>query len=173
MQLHPPLTFIMSNIPINVSSYRQWQIFLHAIQTNQRRWSRLLQQNQHVQIVQLNSPPILPHAHIHVRYMLSFFSKERDVASLTLRTHITPRWQFFSVSPSPNTLVVSLCLVLSPFHLLIHARVFWTGTTLVLITWKVSLFCVLWQIRSRASSRLWWRFIHHELVRFIHHTTFL
>ena len=47
------LMFIMCNTPINAGSYEQWQIFWHAIPTNQRRWSRLLQQIQYVQIVQL------------------------------------------------------------------------------------------------------------------------
>ena len=42
-----------------------------------------------------------------------------------------------------------------------HARGFLASTIPVFLTWKVSSFYVIWQVRSWASSHLWLSFNHH------------
>ena len=98
------------------------------------------------------------HAIIHVRYILSFFSKEK-ITYQNLRASHTYYTSSFPVLVQ-KTRAISLCSFFSSFHLLILTP------EPVLLIWKMSL-CMLWQVWSRASSRLWRWFIHRELVRFI------
>jgi len=51
------------------------------------------------------------HVSIHVRDILSFFSKEKVVASLILRAHTLLHWQFLYASPPLHT---------SSFPMLVH-----------------------------------------------------
>jgi len=65
------------------------------------------------------------HAIIHVRYILSFFSKEKDVASLTLRVYNhRPRYYgSFYIPVHHYTLAVFLCWSIhdtNSFHVLVH-----------------------------------------------------
>ena len=49
------------------------------------------------------------HASIHVRYILLFFSNEKEAGSLTLRAHTPHYTESFPVPVLHYTLAVSLC----------------------------------------------------------------
>jgi len=60
-----------------------------------------------------------PHANIHVRYILSVFSKETEIVFLNLRIHTVPHWQFPLPVHHQNILAIFFCPVIPSFHLLI------------------------------------------------------
>jgi len=59
-------TFITCNVTQR-GTYRQWQIFLHSIPTNQHHWSRPLQRANHA-ITKISPIPIDLHAYNSVKY---------------------------------------------------------------------------------------------------------
>ena len=96
------LMFITRNASISADNYGQWQIFRHAITTSTSDHDRYNKYNM-CRSGSFNSPQFHLHESIPVRYILSFFSKEKEVASLNPRAHTTWHWKFPCSSPYHHT----------------------------------------------------------------------
>jgi len=118
------LTFITCDTHISADSYEQWQIFLHAILTNQHRWSRPLQQIQHVQIMHLQQSVNFTSTPTSISGIYYPSSPGRSHIPNPQSTHPITRtvsmcqstiihWKFFCFSRPLHTIRESICWVKS------------------------------------------------------------
>ena len=113
------------------------------------------------------------HSSILVKYILSFFSKEKEIASLNLRAHTYCDTSSFHVLVHPTALAVFLCTILPPFQLSILTpegfrsaphRCSWPERCLFSVCSGRSDRERLFTYGGDSFTANWWHFFHHNIL---------